>query len=263
MAGNKGQGIVLQERDRRLLSELGVMRVIDRELAKRIAGFRSTTRANARLLTLTRAGYLRRFFMGTEAGGTQALYTLSREGERLTGAAFPGLRRKEDEVLVADFYVSHQLSVNRVHCALKHEPIPVPDCQFLRFVSFREPIASGASLIPDGYAEVSEGTKLLAMFLEIDLASESLPVWKKKVSEYLRYAVSGISQTQWGLAQFRVLVVANTEERMNPLRRATASLTDKIFWFTSLESIRASGFWGPIWFRPKGDGPQALLGSRP
>ncbi len=263
MAGNDGRGIVLQERDRRLLSEIGVMRAIDRELAKRIAGFRSTTRANARLLALTRAGYLRRFFMGTESGGTQALYTLSREGERMTGASFPGLRRKEDEVLIADFYVSHQLAVNRVHCALKYEPIPFPDCRFLRFVSFREPIAPGASLIPDGYAEVSEGTKVLAMFLEVDLGSESLPVWRKKLGEYLRYAVSGISQRQWGLAQFRVLVVANTEERANSLRCATAALTDKIFWFTSFDSIRSSGFWSPIWLRPKGDGPQALLRSRP
>ena len=36
--------------------ELAVMRVIDREQAKVVAGFGSTTRANARLLKLTRAG---------------------------------------------------------------------------------------------------------------------------------------------------------------------------------------------------------------
>lgn len=263
MAGNSGRGIVLQERDRRLLSELGIMRVIDRELAKRVAGFRSTTRANARLLALTRAGLLRRFFMGTESGGTQALYTLSREGARMAGAAYQGLRREEDEVLVADFFVSHQLAVNRVYCALKHEPIPFPDCRFLRFLSFREPIAPGASLIPDGYAEVSEGAKVLAMFLEVDLASESLPVWRKKVKEYLRYAVSGLAQTRWGLAQFRVLVVANTEERMNTLRGATAALTDKIFWFTSFDSTRRDGFWSPVWLRPRDDRRQALLGLRP
>ena len=56
MTGNNGKGIVLQERDRHLLKELAVMRVIDREQAKCVAGFGSTTRANNRLLALTRPG---------------------------------------------------------------------------------------------------------------------------------------------------------------------------------------------------------------
>jgi FlaA1/EpsC-like NDP-sugar epimerase len=45
------------------------MRVVDREQAKIVAAFGSTTRANARLLALTRAGLLRRFFLGTRGGG--------------------------------------------------------------------------------------------------------------------------------------------------------------------------------------------------
>src|ERR1700747_1288720 len=64
MAGNKPSGVVIQERDRHLLRELAVMRVIDRDQAKRVAGFGSTTQVNARLLRLTRAGLRRRFFLG-------------------------------------------------------------------------------------------------------------------------------------------------------------------------------------------------------
>jgi len=56
------------------------MRIIDQEQAKIVAGFGSTTRANVRLLGLTRAGFLRRFFLGTTAGGTKALYAISRQG---------------------------------------------------------------------------------------------------------------------------------------------------------------------------------------
>ncbi len=40
MTGNKRTGLVLQDRDRHLLSELGVMRIIDRETAKVVARFR-------------------------------------------------------------------------------------------------------------------------------------------------------------------------------------------------------------------------------
>ncbi len=72
MSGNK-RGLILQDRDRRLFAELGVMRVVDRDQAMRVAGFQSVTRANSRLLALTRAGFLRRFFLGTVGGARKAL----------------------------------------------------------------------------------------------------------------------------------------------------------------------------------------------
>jgi len=48
MAGNDRKLVILQDRDMHLMRELAVMRVIDREQAKVVAGFGSTTRANAR-----------------------------------------------------------------------------------------------------------------------------------------------------------------------------------------------------------------------
>ena len=80
MTGSKRTGLVVQERDRKLLSELAVMRIIDREMTKLVAGFNSTRRANARLLQLTRTGLLRRFFIGSIAHGRKAVYTLSPKG---------------------------------------------------------------------------------------------------------------------------------------------------------------------------------------
>jgi hypothetical protein len=259
MTGNNGRGIVLQERDRHLLREVAVMSVIDREQTKCVAGFGSTTRANNRLLALTRAGLLRRFFQGTTAGGKKALYALSQTGANLVDAPYRGLRRSRDEILVADFFVTHQLSVNQIYCALKYQPIPFPDARFLRWVSFHSPIGSGSSLIPDGYVEVAVANKILAAFLEVDLGHESRAVWKAKVQAYLRYAVTGDFAKQNGQPQFRALVVANSERRMNSLRVATAELTDKIFWFTEFESIHRDGFWSSIWRRPKDDRRQSLF----
>ena len=115
MTGNNGRGIVLQARDRQLLQELAVMRVVDREQAKIVAGFGSTTRANVRLLALTRAGLLRRFFLGAGAG-RKALYAMSAKGAQLVGVPMRGPRRQSDEVLVADFFVQHQLTVNEIYC---------------------------------------------------------------------------------------------------------------------------------------------------
>lgn len=97
-------------------------------------------------------------------------------------------------------------------------------------------------------------------FVEVDLGSESLPVWRKKTDLYVRQlAASGDFQRIFGQPQFRVLVVANTDRRLAGIRATIAKTTDKIFWFTSLERIRRDGFWAPIWLRPIGDGRLPLL----
>ena len=259
MAGNKRRGIIVQDRDRHLLRELGVMRVMDREQAKCVAPFGSTTRANVRLLALTRAGLLRRFFLGTSGRAKKSLYTLSQKGADLVNVPYRGLRRAKDEILVADFFVSHQLAVNDLYLIVKYRPIPVADASFVRWVSFPEPIEPGTQLIPDGYLEVRTSDRIIAAFLEVDLGHESRAVWRRKVQEYIRYAVSGKFRDRFGQPQFRTLVAADSARRVDSLRTATAAITDKIFWFTTLESIHREGFWSAIWDRPKGGQHQSLL----
>ena len=252
MIGNKEKGIVLQDRDHRVLRELGKMRVADRELIKCAAGFGSTTRANSRLLALTRAGLLRRFYIGTTAGGKKALYALSLNGAKVAQVPFRGPRRESEKVLVADFFVTHQLELNRIYCTLAYPSIPVPGVRFLRWMNFSESVAPGFALIPDGYVEVATPGKTLSAFLEVDLGHESRSVWRKKVEQYLNLALSGAFAQRFGQSQFRVLAVTNSERRMESLRVATAAITEKIFWFSTLEEIDGKGFWSPIWLRPKG-----------
>lgn len=259
MTGNNRRGIVLQDRDRHLLTELATMRIIDREQAKCVAGFGSTTRANTRLLALVRAGLLRRFFIGTTGRATKALYALSRPGAELAGVPYRGLRRGSEETLVADYFVHHQLSVNDLYCLMKHQPLPVADAKFSRWRNFYEPVEPGGALIPDGYAEITVAGKTVPMFVEVDLGTESRVVWKRKVEAYLRYAVSGRFQQQSQHPQFRVLVAAHSERRLASLRVATAELTNKIFWFATFEAVKRNGFWSPIWQRPKDDRCQTLL----
>jgi len=181
MTGNNHKIIILQDRDRHLLRELALMRVIDREQAMCVAGFGSTTRANNRLLALTRAGLLRRFFLGTKAGDKKALYALSPTGAKLVDVPFRAPRRAHNEVLIADFFVTHQLCINQIYCALKYRPIPILDVNFLQWLSFYEPLDSGNRLIPDGYLEVITPYKTVAAFLEVDLGHEGLSVWKTKI----------------------------------------------------------------------------------
>src|ERR1035438_604819 len=115
MTGSKRTGLVVQERDRQLLSELAVMRIIDREMTKLVAGFSSTRRANARLLQLTRTGLLRRFFVGSIAHGRKAVYTLSPKGSELVAAKLGGISRPAGRLVVGDAFVEHQTSINEIY----------------------------------------------------------------------------------------------------------------------------------------------------
>jgi len=260
MAGTrKKKGLVVQERDRKLFEELAVMRVVDREAAKIVAGFGSTTRANTRLLALTRAGLLRRFFLG----GRKSLYALSEKGALLAEVPLRGPRRKADETLVADFFIEHQLAVNEVYCSLKFGAISAQGVTFRRWLAFHEPITKNIRLIPDGYVELVTPREPLAAFLEVDLGHERGPVWKEKPKNYLQLARSGEVERQFHVNRFRVLVLANSERRMHSLRKTVGAITPKLFWFATLGAVRDQGFFAPVWYRPTGDTPTQLIEEQP
>jgi hypothetical protein len=249
--------IILQARDLHLLRELSVMGVADREQAKIVAGFWSTTRANTRLLALTRAGLLRRFFLGS-GGGRRALYALSARGAKAADVRLHGPRRPQNSLLVADYFVGHQLAVNGIYCALKYGAISVPQVTFYRWLSFPEPVVPGISLIPDGYVEFHTPGRIIACFLEVDLGHESQTIWREKAERYLELAVSGKYLEHFKRDSFRVLVVANSERRMHSIRKTVAAVTQKIFWFATLDAVAIS-FFAPVWLRPTEDQPTTLI----
>lgn len=252
MAGNKQVQIVLQERDRRLLRELGIMRVIDREQAAIVAGFGSTTRVNTRLLKLTRAGLLKRLRLGVLDGTPKALYALSSKGAALIGRPPEESAGKPAQGFSGDLFLEHQLGINSVYITVKHRPIPLGGVRFRSWKSFSTPLAPSVALIPDGYLELDSPQGVRGMFLENDLGTEALRIWKTKVEGYLSLATSGEFARLFGGNQFRVLVLCPSEGRLASIRSAIAQYTDKIFWFATLDDIKQGGFWTPVWLRPAG-----------
>ena len=254
MAGT--ERIILQPRDREFLKELSVMRVIDHAQARIVAGFGSMSRANKRLLKLTRAGLLRRFFLGS-GGGRKALYSLSEKGSQCVGVPLHGLRRPQGAVLVADYFVDHQLAVNALYCTLKFGKLP-EGVTFRRWISFAQPITPELRLIPDGYVEVISPAGPVAAFFEVDLGAERLAIWREKTRKYLQLAISGAYRRMSDGERFRVLVVANSPRRMESLRKVVSRETQKVFRFATLEGARTD-FFGSIWKRPSGDRPEVLI----
>jgi hypothetical protein len=259
MTGSKRTALVLQNRDRHLLTELAVMRIVDRQTAEVIAGFSSIPRANSRLLALTRAGLLRRFFTGSIAHGRKAVYTLTSKGARLVDSPSAGIERSSGRLVVGDRFVEHQSVVNCVYVAVKYRPSPYPDLRLRRWLTFHRELTEAIKLKPDGYCECQRGDVVRGMFLEVDLGTEALSEWQRKTSRYLRLALSGDFERRFRQPQFRVLVVVNSEKRLANIRTTVAKSTDKIFWFTTADNIQRDGFWSPIWLRPTGDQRHSLL----
>lgn len=210
MRGINRGAVLLQPRDRRLLSELQFMRVVDRELAKTICGFRSTTRANTRLLALTEAGYLKRNFIGTIAGGRKAVYRLS-QSQGSTG-----------KNSYSEIFLEHQLQVNQVYVEIKYRPILLASCQFHRWIAFNRILSNASPIIPDGYFELTDNSQIKSLFLEVDLGTEALRVWQKKIESYLRFATSGEFKSLFGAERFKVAVIANSGRRADSIRKITA-----------------------------------------
>jgi hypothetical protein len=256
-SGNGKNRLILQPRDMHLLRELSVMRIADREQIKIAAGFSSTTRVNTRLLSLTRVGLLRRFFLGF-SGARKALYALSPKGAFAAGVPCHGPRRPQETLLVADYFVEHQLTINELYCLFKYRSIPVPGLTFRRWLSFHEPMVSGVNLIPDGYVELNSSAGVVACFLEVDLGHESLAVWIEKARRYLKFRVSGEYRKKFGQERFRVLVVTTSERKLHSIRKAVKKVTQKIFRFATIESVR-DGFFSPVWFRPAENQPTSFF----
>jgi len=259
MPGSRRRGVVLQDRDRRLLSELAVMRIIDSAMTKVVAGFGSTTQVSLRLLELTRAGFLRRFFVGTIGSGRKAIYTLAPKGAAAVNAQLGGIVRPEGRVVAGDRFVDHQSVINEVYLAAKFPRLPNPPAQFRRWHTFRQSISEAIKLTPDGYIEIASGQGIRAMFLEVDLGTEALPIWQQKVAHYLQLAVSGEFTQRFHQPQFRALVVATSDRRLNNIRRVVSKATDKIFWFATIDNINREGIWSSVWLRPSGEDRHSLL----
>jgi hypothetical protein len=253
--------MILQPRDREFLKELSILRVADREQIRVVAGFGSITRVNARLLKLTRAGLLRRFFLGS-GGGRKALYAVSEKGAQLVDVPLRGPRRPQGAMLVADTFVEHQLALNSVYCAVKLGKIPLEGVAFHRWMAFYETVAPELRLIPDGYVEFVGPTGTMAAFVEVDLGTEGLQIWKEKTRKYLQLALSGAFLRRFGQDRFRVLVVAPSERRLQSIRKTVAATTEKIFRFATLEDAR-SRFFTPVWLRPVGNQPESLFVEQP
>jgi hypothetical protein len=261
--------LVLQERDRQILAAVGQHRFLSREQIERLF-FGTTTRANFRLQKLYQHKFLNRLHLPTVRGSSQAIYCLDRNGVEVAAealgvppATIPWKYKNRD---VGALFLKHLLGVNDVRIAFEVAARENSGHELLLWLPEQDAKNgygwhSGSKVLaPDAYGRYGFGDRVISFFVELDRATMTNKRWQEKVDRYLEYSASGRYEERFGMKLFRVLVVTTTPQRRSNLLSVTAERTDKMFWFTTLESIRDRGVLGAGWSRSGSIGLQLLLG---
>lgn len=234
--------LILQPRDRLLLEKLGILRLLDRKQIEQLAGFHSAVRANVRLLRLRKAGLIVRYCAATSTGSRRSVFALSKQGAAEVHIAYAGIRWPPDTVLLGNSFAAHQLALNDIYIAALNSP-------GARWFTFAAAPFPAVPIIPDAAIITPNQTFLV----EMDMGTEPLSVWSRKAALYMKLALSGGFRDIFPHPQFAVLVVTDSEPRLQSLRRHIAKQTQKLFWFATLSAIKEQGFWSVSWLRPHGD----------
>lgn len=258
MNGNRSlPSVLLTARDLHLFRELETAKFLDREMIQAVCQYPSINRTNDRLLRLHRRGFLRRYLLGTEAGGRKCIYTLSPKSSAIISSlSFWKFQRPENVLLVGDVFVDHQTAINWIWIATKYRALP--NAEFVHWLNFPKVISESVPLLPDGYFELKIAASIHSVFVEVDLGTETAKIWERKLSLYIKLATSGEFTRIFDKPRFKVAVVVTSERRMRNLRRIVQKHTSKIFFFNTLENIKRDGLLASSWLRPDGDARQPL-----
>jgi hypothetical protein len=254
----RDMGVILAVRDCRVLRRDQIQRLY----------FPSQNTANYRLQRLYQHGFLERRWRPVEFGeGTgQALYLLGRRAIELLAQRAIGVerltRRRGASHTLRSPFLQHTLAVNDVRVAFslcaQHKGYGIE--KWVTEDGLKagtEYIYSGitygtshqGAIIADAYFVMHLGDRRAHFLLEVDRATETSRRWVRRVGAYLAFTASGEYTRRFGTTSLRILVVTTTSQRLLNLKRATEQAgASSLFWFTTLELVRADTVvTGAIW----------------
>ena len=228
--------------------------------------FGCTTRSNTRLRKLWEHEYLDRHYLRPLVfhGSSEAIYSLGRRGVDMVTESLGADRaevkeNREKDRRLRPFFVEHVLAVNDFRIGFESAVEKHPDLELERWINERaiqdeyktrkDGRVIRRRIRQDGYGRYWYKGKLYSFFLELDRSTETNVKFGSKVRHYLDYDASGRYSQLYGVKFFKVLVVTTTTRRLMNLKKVTEGITDRLFWFTTLDKIRAGEMFEPIWLR--------------
>jgi hypothetical protein len=264
--------MVLTQRDCEIIRAVHENRFLRRDQIERLF-FTTTAAANARLLALYQHRFLDRLYLPVELGSSQAVYALDREGAALIAReeqmhlSQVTWRRKHNRVEF--FFLEHTVLTAEIHVALQvalrgRSDVSLLEWRrdaFLTRERFYDPAEDERKLIvaPDAFFGLATPEGSAYFFVEVDLGTETLDRFRRKIVAYQEYWRSGRYRERYGHANFRVLTIGEGPQRLaNLIMLAGEEGARKQFLF-ALASEVTLRVLGPIWFKPNSSDPTSLL----
>ena len=251
----------LSERDWAVLNDIAKVRVLTVSQIERLqvsdgSGRTRPRRARALMQRLHELGLvtrLERRVGGVHAGSAGHVYGLTTRGQRLTSRLGPaGGRRLRKPWEPSPTFVDHILAVSELYVRLRELET---EGQVDELVSEAEPACwrfwtgpGGERLVvkPDAYVGFVRGDYEYRYFVEVDRASQSRSVIRRKGEVYIEYFLSGSEQARSNLFP-RVLFVTTDDKRKAVIVDALAKL-DPEYW--QLFQVKVEG---EDWVAPADD----------
>lgn len=248
--------VVLTPRDRRVLEHVWRFRLLNRDQLMLLAPFRSVTRANTRLAGLAKAKLLSRKFLPVHPGhgSAQALYAVGSATARALGKdPVEGLRQSRQASRWDAIHTAHLQTANQILVEFLAYSNRSSDPKVLGFQTEAELRRQFIDhrLVPDGWIAWAREGKRYNAFIEVDLHHEGLREWRKKIVDYLAYVESGFHSELFHFQACRILVLTRSRKRLDHIRRL-AEIAGRMFLFATIDDLRPSSVFGPVWLTPSG-----------
>jgi hypothetical protein len=227
----------LSERDLAVLGSLHQLRLLTSRMIQRLhvvegsalTQARRTRALLQRLCELKVVIRLERTIGGVQSGSTAHVYGLSGLGLAVLELQGPYGRRRRTVWETKPYFLHHVLAVAEL-CIRLTELARTGAAELLAFDGepacwrrFTGEDGAPRTLKPDAFVELGIGEFERSAFVEVDLATESLPTVERKCASYISYWRSGIEQQAHGVFPL-VLWLAPTEARVHKLGEVIARL---------------------------------------
>ena len=256
--------MILQPRDKEIIKAVLSFRIISRQQLQHLFSITCTRRINQRLRKLYDHKYLSRYFLPNTRGSGQAIYYVGPRGAVIVaeelGIDLQEIKRKRKATAeLHELFLNHALGLNDIRIAFNRGLVNRPGMELERWINDNDchqeyhVAVHGRNVTrrfrPDGYFRIVCQGKLYSCFVEFDRSTMTIGRFVGKVQSYIDFGSMGYYQKRFGVKYFRVLVVTKSAERLNNLKKAVGSITDKLFWFTTIDQITPDTVFGPIWQR--------------
>ena len=266
--------VMLMARDVAIILAVNENRFLSRDQIQRLhfadVSFQACCR---RLKKLSDQRFLARLRRPVAVGSSQAVFGLDKRGADIVSTSLEIGRGKvrwtRDSNRVEWMFMDHTLGISEFKVCLDVALATRPeelifyqrgDRSHLRRISMTGAKKKYFVVAPDAFFRIQSGRGKHVFFLEVDMGTETLSRFAEKVVAYKRYWKSRQYTEEYGFNNFRVITVCESKRRLFNLRQATGKVGgQRMFLFTTFQTIHESDMLRSIWLSPVSDSPISLL----